>query len=66
MGAEKRICPPHIDAIQLTNLMPVGTAMRNESPEKNGSSTSPVTNMWCAHTPTESAAMAMVANTSPA
>ena len=52
-------------AIQLTNLIPVGTAIRNEIPEKNGSRTAPVANMWWAHTPTDSAAMAMVAKTSP-
>ena len=28
--------------------------------------TAPVTNMWCAQTPTDSAAMAIVAKTSPA
>ncbi len=55
-----------MDAIQLTNLIPVGTAIRNESPEKKGRSTAPVTNMWCAHTPTDSAAMPMVAKTRPA
>ncbi len=34
--------------------------------EKNGSSTAPVTNMWCAHTAMDSAAMARVAKTRPA
>ena len=51
--------------IQLKNLMPVGTAMSSDSSEKNGSSTAPVVNMWCAHTPVDSAAIAMVAKTIP-
>ena len=51
--------------IQLKNFTPVGTAISIESPEKNGSSTAPVVNMWCAHTPTDSAAMARVAKTRP-
>jgi hypothetical protein len=33
--------------------------------EKNGKSTTPVVNMWCAQTPSESAAMDMVAKTIP-
>ena len=49
--------------IQLTNLMPVGTAIRNETAEKNGLLTAPVVNMWCAHTPIESPAMANAAIT---
>src|SRR5699024_12622065 len=32
---------------------------------KNGNSTAPVAYMWCAHTVMESAAIAIVANTSP-
>ena len=32
---------------------------------KNGSATTPVTYMWCAHTVTDSAAIARVANTRP-
>src|SRR3954470_14342941 len=42
--------PRHIVAIQLKNLIPVGTAIRNERNEKNGRSTAPVVNMWCAQT----------------
>ncbi len=37
--------PFHIVPIQLTNLMPVGTAIRNETAEKNGLLTAPVVNM---------------------
>ena len=37
--------------IQLKNLMPVGTAISRLRSEKKGSSTTPVVNMWCAHTP---------------
>ena len=57
--------PPHIVPIQLKNFTPVGTAMRNEMPLKNGRSTAPVVNMWCAHTPTDRAAIASVARTMP-
>ncbi len=51
--------------IQLKNLMPVGTAMSRLRSEKKGSSTTPVVNMWWAHTPVDRAAMAMVAKTMP-
>ncbi len=51
--------------IQLKNFTPVGTAMRKLVNEKNGSSTAPVANMWCAHTVTDRPVMAMVAPTSP-
>ena len=50
---------------QLKNFTPVGTAMRNVMKEKNGSSTAPVVNMWCAHTVIDSPAIAMVAATRP-
>ena len=46
IGVVKRSCPPHMVPIQLKNLTPVGTAMRNDIPLKNGSSTAPVANMW--------------------
>jgi hypothetical protein len=65
IGVSKVIRPPHIVPIQLKNLTPVGTAMRNESPLKKGSSTAPVANMWCAHTPIDSPAIASVARTMP-
>ena len=57
--------PPHIVPIQLKNLMPVGTAMSSDMIEKKGSSTTPVVNMWCAQTPSESAAIVSVAKTMP-
>ena len=47
--------------IQLKNFTPVGTAISMVMNAKNGSSTEPVTYMWCAHTVTDSAAMAIVA-----
>ena len=53
--------PFHIVPIQLKNLIPVGTAIRNVMKLKNGSSTAPVAYMWCAHTATDSAAMDSVA-----
>ena len=57
--------PRHIVPTQLKNFTPVGTAIRNVMNEKNGSSTAPVVNMWCAHTVMDSPAMAMVAPTRP-
>ena len=57
--------PRHMVPIQLKNLMPVGTAISRLSREKKGSSTTPVVNMWWAHTPVDRAAMAMVAKTMP-
>src|ERR1700755_526899 len=65
IGVSKLSWPFHIVPIQLTNLMPVGTAMRNVMKEKNGSSTAPVAYMWCAHTATDRASMASVAKTRP-
>ena len=65
MGVEKTDCPRHTVPIQLKNLMPVGTAMSSDSSEKKGRSTTPVVNMWWAHTPVDSAAIAMVAKTMP-
>ena len=53
--------PRHIVPTQLKIFTPVGTAMSIVSSAKNGSSTDPVTYMWCAHTVTERAAMAIVA-----
>jgi hypothetical protein len=55
--------PPHIVPIQLKNFTPVGTAMSIVMIAKNGNRTWPVTYMWCAHTLTDRAAMAMVAKT---
>ena len=65
IGVSNVSCPRHIVPIQATNLMPVGTAMRNVVNEKNGSSTAPVANMWCAHTSMDSPMMSSVANTRP-
>ena len=65
IGDSKVNCPFHIVPIQLKNLMPVGTAIRNVMKEKNGSRTPPVTYMWWAHTVTERPAMAMVAPIRP-
>jgi hypothetical protein len=61
MGVSKVTDPRHIVPIQLKNFTPVGTAMSIVMNEKNGSSTAPVTYMWCAHTVTDRAAMEMVA-----
>jgi len=59
------IFPFHSVPIQLTNLMPVGTAMRKVVNEKKASSTAPVAYMWWAHTATDSAAIAIVAKIRP-
>src|SRR2546425_11669398 len=66
MGVGKVILPPHIVPIQLKNLMPVGMAIRKDMKEKNGLSTAPVVNMWCAQTVIDRPAMASEANTKPA
>ena len=65
IGVSKVSDPRHIVPIQLKNFTPVGTAIRNVMKEKNGSSTAPVANMWCAHTVTDRPAIAMVAPTRP-
>src|SRR5947209_4947809 len=65
MGGWSDTDPRHIVPIQLKNFTPVGTAIRNDSREKNGSSTAPVANMWCAHTAMDSAPIPMVAKTRP-
>ena len=51
--------------IQLKNFTPVGTAISIVMKEKNGRATAPVTYMWCAHTATDRAAIAIVAKTRP-
>ncbi|MCB5283329.1 hypothetical protein BJQ89_03096 [Arthrobacter sp. ES1] len=61
IGVSKVIDPRHMVPIQLKNFTPVGTAINMVINEKNGSSTEPVTYMWCAHTVTDSAAMEIVA-----
>ena len=58
IGVWKLTWPFHIVPIQLKNFSPVGMAIRNVMKLKKGSSTAPVANMWCAHTATDSAAMA--------
>ncbi len=49
----------------MKNFTPVGTAIRNVMNEKNGSSTAPVVNMWCAQTVIDSPAIAIVAAIRP-
>src|SRR3954469_4543537 len=65
IGDSNVILPRHRVPVQLTNLTPVGTAIRNVMSEKNGSSTAPVAYMWWAHTAPDSAAMDSVAKTMP-
>ena len=57
--------PRQIVPTQLKNFTPVGTAIRKVMNEKNGSSTAPVVNMWCAHTVIDRPAIAIVAATRP-
>ena len=61
MGVSNVMEPRHIVPIQLKIFTPVGTAMSIVMKAKNGSSTEPVTYMWCAHTVTDRAAIEMVA-----
>ena len=61
IGGSKVSCPFHMVPTQLKNFTPVGTAIRNVMNEKNGSSTAPVVNMWCAHTVMDRPAMEIVA-----
>ena len=61
IGGSNVSCPRHIVPTQLKNFTPVGTAIRNVMNEKNGSSTAPVVNMWCAHTVIDRPAIAIVA-----
>ena len=63
IGVAMTTLPPHIVPIQLKNFTPVGTAMSIVITAKNGSSTWPVTYMWCAQTLADRAAMAIVAKT---
>ena len=65
IGVAKRNRPPHMVAIQLKILIPVGTEIRNVIAPKKEFNTgpSPTTNMWCAHTPSEMKPMLTVAAT---
>ncbi len=45
IGVVRRIFPRHIVPIQFQNLTPVGTAIRNDMPEKKPFATAPVANM---------------------
>ena len=65
IGGSNVSWPRQIVPTQLKNFTPVGTAIRKVMNEKNGSSTAPVVNMWCAHTVIDRPAMAMVAATRP-
>ncbi len=65
IGASKLSEPRHMVPIQLKNFTPVGTAISIVMTAKNGSSTCPVTNMWCAQTVIDRPVMAMVAAIRP-
>ena len=61
IGVSKVTEPRHMVPTQLKIFTPVGTAMSIVMSANHGSSTEPVTYMWCAHTVTERAAIAIVA-----
>ena len=65
IGVSKVTWPRHIVPIQLKNLTPVGTPIKNVIKEKNGRRTCPLANIWWAHTATESAEIAIVAAIKP-
>ncbi len=65
MAGSNASWPRQIVPTQLKNFTPVGTAIRKVMNEKNGSSTAPVVNMWCAHTVSDRPAIAIVAPTRP-
>ncbi len=65
IGVSKESEPRHIVPSQLKNFTPVGTAIRKVMKAKNGSSTPPVTYMWCAQTVIDRPAIAIVAATRP-
>ena len=65
IGGSNVSCPFHIVPAQLKNFTPVGIAIRKLMNEKNGSSTPPVVNMWCAHTVIDRPVIAIVAAIRP-
>ena len=65
IGGSKVSWPFHMVPIQLKNFTPVGTAISNVMNEKNGSSTAPVANMWCAQTARDRNPIARVAPIMP-
>lgn len=65
IGLWNETWPRHMVPIQLKNLSPVGIAIRKVMKQKNGRTTAPVANMWCAQTAADSPVMPIVANTIP-
>ena len=63
MGVVRLIEPRNSVAIQLNIFTPVGTAISAVMKLKNGKNTTPVVNMWCAHTEKLNRPMPTVANT---
>ena len=49
----------------MKNRTPVGIEINSVVTLKNGSSTAPVANMWCAHTENDSAVISRNDNTTP-
>ncbi|CAB4534747.1 unannotated protein [freshwater metagenome] len=65
IGVSKETLPRQIVPIQLKNFTPVGTPIKKVIKEKNGRSTCPLANIWCAQTETDSAEIAIVAAIRP-
>ncbi len=63
MAVVKTSEPRHSVASQLNIFTPVGIAISAVMNVKNGRNTTPVVNMWCAHTLNERSPMPMVAHT---
>ena len=65
IGGSNRSRPRHSVASQMKNKTPVGIEINSVVTLKNGSSTVPVANMWCAHTENDSAVISRNDNTTP-
>jgi hypothetical protein len=65
MGTSKRSFPFHRVPNQTKNKTPVGIEISSVVMLKNGSSTAPVANMWCAQTVNESAVIIRNDRTTP-
>ena len=65
MGGSKRSRPRHSVPSQMKNSTPVGIEISSVVTLKNGSSTAPVANMWCAQTLNDSAVISRKDRTTP-
>jgi hypothetical protein len=65
IGGSKRSLPRHIVPSQMKKSTPVGIEISSVVMLKNGSSTAPVANMWCAQTLKDRAVMRRKDRTTP-